>query len=347
MDNVTRFAAVNTKIKTMEGKLLKDEDYKNLISKQSVIDAAEYLKEKTYYSAVLEGVDVTNIHRGVLENLIRQNMTRNIDKIIHFYSGEYKSFIYTLYAKYEIEEIKKIARAVFNNNNLEEYRGSAFIGKYTGIDADKIYNARYVKDIISALEGSEFYKYLEPLLDGNMAENLFRFEMILDMAYYSILQKAWAKLSKRDTGILKHMQGVIADLLNLQWVYRGKKFYGFMPEELLNYTINIGYRLNYSFIRRLCYTENLEEFYKLVRSTKYSFMFKDDETTDIYMERRMERYIFYELKTMMRNYNMSIINAFAYIILLQYEVRDIIAIIEAIRYKIPLEEVNKYIIRKL
>lgn len=347
MDNVTRFAAVNTKIKTMEGKLLKDEDYKNLIRKQSVAGAAEYLKEKTDYSAVLEGVDISSIHRGVLENLIKKNMTRNIDKIIHFYTAEYKSFIYTLYAKYEIEEIKKIARAVFNKNDLEEYRGGAFIGKYTRIDADKIYNARYVRDIVYALKDSKFYKYLAPLLDGNTAENLFRFEMVLDMAYYSILQKEWAKLSKRDISILKHIQGVIADLLNLQWVYRGKKFYSLAPEELLNYTINIGYRLNYGFIKRLCYTENLQEFYKLARSTKYGFMFKNDETTDIYMERRMERHIFFELKTMMRNYNLSIINAFAYIILLQYEVRDIIAVIEAIRYKIPLEEASKYIIRKL
>lgn len=347
MDNVTRFAAVNAKIKTMEGELLKDEDYKSIIGKQSVVEVARYLKEKTAYSRVLESVDVNNIHRGMLENLIKQNMIRNIDKIIHYFTGEYKRFIYTLYAKYEIEELKVIARAVYNKEDPEQYKDSAFIGKYTRIDVDTIYNARHVRDIIFALEGSEFYKYLSPLVDGDIAENLFRFEMVLDMAYYSILQKEWGRLSKRDIGVLEHAQGVVADLLNLQSIYRGKKFYKFMPEELLNYTINIGYRLNYNFIKSLCYTENLEEFYRLVRSTKYSFMFKDDETTDIYMERRMERHIYFELKAMIKNYNLSIISSFAYVMLLQYEVRDIIAIIETIRYKVPLEQANKYIIRKL
>lgn len=347
MDNVTRYAAVNAKIKTMESELLSDEDYKNLFGKQSVVEVARYLKEKTAYSRVLESVDVNNIHRGMLENLLKQNMIRNIDKIIHYFTGEYKRFIYTLYAKYEIEELKVIARAVYNKKDLNEYKNSAFIGKYTRIDVNKIYSAKYVRDIISALEGSEFYKYLAPLMDGNVTENLFRFEMVLDMAYYSILQREWSKLSKRDIGILEHAQGVIADLLNLQWIYRGKKFYSFMPEELLNYTINIGYRLNYNFIKNLCYAANLEEFYKLARSTRYSFMFKDDETTDIYMERRMERHIYFELKSMIKKYNLSIIHSFAYVIFLQYEVRDIIAVIETIRYKVPLEQANKYVIRKL
>ncbi|MGE5632744.1 MAG: V-type ATPase subunit [Caulobacteraceae bacterium] len=347
MDNVTRFAAVNAKIKTMEGEFLNDEDYKNLIGKQSVADVAQYLKEKTAYSAIFSSVDVKNIHRGMLENLVKQNMIKNVDKIIHYFTGDYKTFIYTLYAKYEIEELKVIARAVYNGSDTGEFKNSAFIGKYTKIDVNKIFNAKYVRDIIFALEGSEFYKYLIPLVDENIKENLFRFEMTLDMAYYSILQREWSKLSKRDIEILEHAQGVIADLLNIQWIYRGKKFYKLMPEELLNYTINIGYRLNYDFIKKLCYTNSLEEFYRLVHETRYGFMFKEDETTDIYMERRMERYIYFELKAMVKNYSLSIISPFSYIKLLEFEVRDIISIIETIRYKIPLEQAHKYLVRKL
>ena len=84
-----------------------------------------------------------------------------------------------------------------------------------------------------------------------------------------------------------------------------------------------------------------------MKATKYSFMFKEDETTDIYMERRMERHIYFELKALVRNYNLSIISAFAFIIFLEYEVKDIISIVEAIRYKMPAEEAHKYIVRKL
>lgn len=347
MDNVTRFAAVNAKIKAMEGQFLKDEDYGVLFKLESPTEVARYLKEKSAYSEVLASVAVENIHRGMLENLIKQNMVKSIDRIIHYFTGDYKNFIRTLYAKYEIEELKAIARAVYNGQDAEDFKSSTFIGKYSKLDINRVFEAKQVRDIITALEGSEFYKFLIPLLDGNFTENLFRFEMVLDMSYYTILQREWSKLSKRDTEILQHAQGIIADVLNIQWVYRGKKFYKLSPEELLNYTININYRLDFNLLKSLCYAESLEEFFRLVKTTKYSFMFKEDETTDIYMERRMERHIYFELKALTRNHSLSIINAFAFIIFLEYEVKDIISIVEAIRYKIPIEEAHKYIVRKL
>jgi V/A-type H+-transporting ATPase subunit C len=318
-----------------------------LLKLESVTEVVSYLKEKPSYSKVLASVDTEYVHRGMLENLIKQNMVRSIDRIIHYFTGDYKDFIKTLYAKYEIEELKTIARAVYNGKNAADFKSSVFIGKYSRLDTSKIFEARYVSDIILALEGSEFYKYLMPLVDGNFTENLFRFEMVMDMSYYTILQREWNKLSKQDVKILQHAQGIITDLLNIQWIYRGKKFYKLSPEELLNYTINLGYRLDFNSLKALCYTPSLEEFYKLVKTTRYSFMFKEDETTDIYMERRMERHIYFELKALVRNYNLSIISAFAYIMLLEYEVRDIISIVEAIRYRVPADQAYKYIIRKL
>jgi len=347
MDNVTRFAAVNAKIKAMEGSFLKDEDYRNLLGMESVVEIARYLKEKTAYSEALASVEVENIHRGMLENLIKQNMVRNIDKIIHYFTGDYRDFIKTLYAKYEIEELKVIARAVYNGKDAAEFRSSAFIGKYSGIDHNKVFEAKSIRDIIQAFEASDFNKFLKPLVDGNFTENPFRFEMVMDMSYYTILQRQWNTLAPRDKKILEHAQGVIADMLNLQWIYRGIKFYKLSPEELLNYTITIGYRLNFKLLKELCYVQSLEEFFRIARGMKYGFLFKEDETTDIYMERRLERHTYFELKALEKENKLSIISAFSFIIFLQLEVRDIIAVVEAIRYRIPVEQAHKYIVRNL
>lgn len=347
MDNVTRFAAVNAKIKAMEGSFLKDEDYKNLLGMESVVDIARYLKDKTAYSEALASVEAENIHRGMLENLIKQNMVRNIDKIIHYFTGDYRDFIKTLYAKYEIEELKVIARAVYNGKDAAEFRSSAFVGKYSGIDHNRVFEAKSIGDIIHALEDSDFNKFLKPLVDGNFTENPFRFEMVMDMSYYTILQKQWNTLSTRDKKILEHAQGIIADMLNLQWIYRGIKFYRLSPEELLNYTIGIGYRLNFKLLKELCYVQSLEEFFRIAKGTKYGFLFKEDETTDIYMERRLERHAYFELKALVKENKLSIISAFSFIIFLELEVRDIIAIVEAIRYRIPAEQAHKYIVRNL
>ncbi|MGB7606159.1 MAG: V-type ATPase subunit [Lutisporaceae bacterium] len=347
MSNLARFAAVNTKVKTLEGGFLSSKDYRNLLEQKTVIDVFRYLKDNTTYGEILESVDVNSIHRGSLESLVKHKMLTNIDKIIHYFNGDYKRFINTLYAKYEIEELKVIARAVYNGIDTKQFKNSVFIGKYSKVDEEKVFNAKYIRDIIVAFEGTAFYRYLEPLLDNNTKENLFRFEMVLDASYYEILQKQWEKLDKQDIEVLEKGQGIIADLLNLQWIYRGIKFFKLSPEELLNYTIHLGSRLDNNFIKQLCYSKGLDEFYELAAKTRYSFLFKKDETTDIFMGRRLERHMFYELKSVERKNPMTIITTFTYIALMEIEIRDLISIIEIIRYGISPAEAEKYLIRKL
>lgn len=347
MSNISRFAAVNTKIKTLEAEFLTPKDYRNLLEEKSIPDAARYLKSETAYREVFENIDVNQVRRAYLESLVKQKMIMNIDKVIHYYNGNYKRFINTLYAKYEIEELKAVARAVYNGMDTKPYRNSVFIGKYSKVDEERIYNAKYIRDIIEAFEGTAFYKYLQPLLDNNIKENLFRFEMVLDTSYYEILQREWEKLDKHDIEVLQKAQGILADLLNLQWIYRGIKFYKLSPEELLNYTIHLGHRLSKNYIKQLCYSKGLDEFYQMASQTRYSFLFKNDESTDIFMERRIERHMYFELKAVERNNPMTIITTFAYIIFMDIEVRDIISIVEMIKYGVPEAEAEKYLIRAL
>jgi len=347
MSNIARFAAVNTKIRALEAEFLTKKDFRNILEQKSVADIARYLKSNTAYREVLESVDVNQIHRGDLESLVKQSMQFNIDKIIHYFNGDYKRFINTLYAKYEIDEMKDIARAVYNGADIKQYRNSVFIGKYSKVDEEKVFNAKYIRDIIFAFEGTAFYKYLQPLLDNNIKENLFRFEMVLDISYYEILSKEWERLEKQDIEVLKKAQGIMADLLNLQWIYRGIKFYKLSPEELLNYTIHLGYRLSKEFLKKLCYSKSLDEFYQIASETRYSFLFKNDSTTDIFMERRLERHMYYELTTVEKVNPMTIITIFAYIIFMEIEIKDLISVIELVKYGIQGAEAEKYLITNL
>lgn len=347
MDAIRIHGAVTTKVKAMESKLLNNDDYINLLNMKSITECARYLKEKTSYGRLLADVDVDTVHRGALEGQIKKNIIYNIDKIIHYYSGSYKEFINTFFAKYEIDDLKDLAREVYKKGRIENYEDNVFIGKYSKAEPSKILAAKSVGDIIVALNGTVFEKYTRPLLDENRRENLFRFEMTLDMAYYDILQQEWDKLSPADQETIRYVFGTIGDALNIQWIYRGKKFYNIEPEILLNYTIKLYHRLNFKKIKELCYERSLSQFLDKARQTYYGFLFKDDETIDIYMDRRMHRYIYYNLQKVDRNTNMNIINVVAYILFLEFEARDIISIIEIIRYDVPEEQGKKYLIKNI
>ena len=346
MDKVIIYAAVNTKIRALEKDFLKREDYLNMIRKKSVVDVAHYLKENTSYGKLLREINIDNISRRDLEDILKNNMIKNMDKLIYYFRDDYKELIRSLYIKYEIEDLKILSRSIFNGKELETIeKPLSFLGKYSRVDPKILFKSKTNRDLIYSLKGSEFYEFLIPLVNGKR-ENRFRFEMALDMGYFSIIQSRKLKISREDRKILKKWEGLLADLYNIQWVYRGKKFYSLSPEELLNYTINYGDKLTFRERKAMCYAKNLEELYKMITNTIYGFLFKKEEISrDIYMERRINRFMYYKLKALDRQFSLSIIQTIDYVWSFEFEIRDIISILEAIRYDIPPEEARKFLVK--
>jgi V/A-type H+/Na+-transporting ATPase subunit C len=346
MDKITIYAAVNTKIRVLEKQFLEKEDYLNLLEKRSVGDASQYLKENEYYRKLLEKIHPESVSRRDIEDILRRNMITNIDKLVHYFRDDYKILIRSLYMKYEIEDLKVLARSIFNGKDPKTIEKSlTFLGKYSQVDPEKLFKSKTIRALIFALKGSEFFDFLIPLVDGKR-ENLFRFEMVLDMGYFNIVQSRKLKISSRDRKLLRKWEGLVADLYNIQWIYRGKKFYNLSPEELLNYTINFGDKLTFKERKEMCYTNNLEELFRVKANSVYGFLFKNEElSTDIYMERRINRFMYYSLKELSRKSPLSIIQSIEYVWLLEFEVRDVISIIESIRYDVAPEEARKYLVK--
>jgi V/A-type H+-transporting ATPase subunit C len=275
MDSNTRYAAVNTKIAAQWGKLLKDEDYKKMILLKSPSEIAVYLKEKTAYREFFIDYDPAELHRDVIERLLKKGMINYMDKLIHYFNGEYRSFIKFFYLRYEIYDLKRTARIVHIEKDHENLKDNlVFAGKYRYIDMDKIVKAKSIPEIIDALKGTVYEPFLKNLVDGNRDENLYRFEMSLDRAYFVILEESVKKLLKPDQRAFYEITGSYIDMLNLQWIYRGKKYYSLSPEELFNYTINKGCKFDYRKIKEFCYCKNIEDFIAAAESTVYGFMFK-------------------------------------------------------------------------
>ncbi|QCX33039.1 V-type ATPase subunit [Caloramator sp. E03] len=348
MNNVVRFSAVNTKIQSMSGKLLKTEDYKKIINLKSTSEIAAYLRDNTAYGEFFKGIDLAYIHRDELERHLKQGLINHMDKLIHYFNGNYRNFFKCFYMKYEIYDLKKAARLVQIDKSYSNLRENmVFAGKYRNMDVESIVKAKSVVEIIHALEGTVYEPFLKNLIDGNEDESLFRFEMALDRAFFSVLEGSVKKLDKQDQKAFFELYGSYIDMLNLQWIYRGKKYYNLLPEELFNYTINRGYRFNYLKIKEFCYSKNIEDFISKVKKTPYSFMFKEDESQEIFMERRINRYMYFRTKFAKRRFKQDLSVVLAYMQLIEFEIRDIISMIENVRYAMDFDETKKYLIKAI
>ena len=60
------------------------------------------------------------------------------------------------------------------------------------------------------------------------------------------------------------------DLLNLQWIYRAKKYYHMLPPDIYSMTIPIHYRIKVEEFKTLVETPTLEQFEAEVEKTYYA-----------------------------------------------------------------------------
>lgn len=348
MGSVKTFAAINTKIRTLEGRLLTKEDYNKLISMKSVGDIAKYLKENTAYNKVLKDINISTIHTEQLELLLKKYIVKQYEKMIHYFTDEYRKLFKVLFTRYEIEDLKIFLRAIDREESLTNVKDLiVYSGIYTTIDCESLSLSKNLEGLIANLKGTIYYNALKAYTKESLEKRLFYMEMSLDRLYFKLLSERIEKLNKRDRDILREVLGKNIDLLNLQWIYRGLKFYKLSPEELINYTLHYGYYLNFKRIKELCYTKDEGELIDKMVDSKYGFLFDNKDTLEIFMERRIERYLYFLFLDYKRKEKMNIIESVVYMHLLEYEMRDIVSILEAVRYGIDQQAIKKFVIRKL
>lgn len=344
MGNIVRFSAVNSKIKSMEGRFLTKTQYLSLMECKSYADAIRYLKEETSYSDKLSEINVNEIHRGQLEIVLKREYIKNFYKLSHYFNGNYKKLFDILFMRHEIEDLKVMLRSKYVGRNNDEIRALLYAyGPMSSINYDKLIAAKDISELIDNLHDTVYYKEIYPLISSANKDGLFRMENSLDFLYFNSIRRYSKKIDKEDAKVLHKMVGTYADLFNIQWIIRGRNYYNLSPEELMNYTISDGYKLKNENIKALCYVKDDSELYELLKALPYRIVFNAENDNEHFAERDILIYLKKLFKSYERLNSMNISSVISYLELLFLEVRDIISIVENIRYGVGFEETSKYI----
>ena len=137
------------------------------------------------------------------------------------------------------------------------------------------------------------------------------------------------------------------DLINLMWIYRGKKFYHLRPDTLLTYGLLGGEKVSLDDMNRMASESDPDELLEqLKKFDSYRFLFDHPtDDRDLHMERRYERFMYYKFAKLLKSTGVT--RAYAYLRLIHYETEDIISIIEGKRYALSPDEMKNYLIRDL
>lgn len=343
MGSVMTYSGITTKIRAMQAKLLKPEDFEQIASLKSVAEVTEYLKEKAAYAPYLENMDSTFYHRGNVEKVLYQSLFDDFSRIFRFGGMEQKQFLKTYWKRYEIDVINYCLRIVFNHYQKPmdlDYKKEYF-EKYSQISIDALVSSKNVTELVENLQNTEYYKSLKKIQELKTA-TLFDYDMALELYYFTTLWKRQRRLLKgKEQKMYIRDCGTKIDLLNIQWVYRAKKYYHMLPPGIYSLTIPIHYRLSVEEYKTLVETPSVEEFQRQLENTYYAkkYHFGSDRTIErIYKDCLQKLYL-----ADRRQNPYSIASIYTYLFLKEEEIDALTTAMECIRYGLPRGETLAYL----
>lgn len=325
-----RFDTINSKISSMHKDMLDEMDYITLVKKETIPEILTELSSMGFKDVIHD----TSMGPVQIERALEKFKYNQIKKLLYYLDGDYKVFLKQFLKYREILELKRVLRFIdmgFNDSSISQ----SLKDRYS------INESTTLSSFVDSLKDTNYYRVLQSY--KNQSSSLFYMEMNLDKLYYSEIILASEKLANQDRDKVKKLIGKKIDLLNIVWIYRGIKYYSLLAEELINFCIFGGEDLNYEKLKVLSYSETTEEFVEMILKTKYAFVF-DGENIDLYMDRRINRYLYYTAKTEYKE-SLGISKVLGFLFLLDYEIKDLGAIIESSRFNISFEETLKYLVR--
>lgn len=343
-----QYSAVAAKLKAMHARALSDEDFEQLLSKNSVNDICAYLKSTDGYCGCLAEVDEHNVHRGEIEILLENELVDKYVRLYNFMDHSKREILQFWFMRYELEFLKREIRHIYtheavSDDAVDKSRFDSFFRTHTKINRDIMRSAASLSDCIEACRETPYAQALRRA--ENIDADFFSMGMMMDRMYYAGVWKTInLQLDKSQRELIRMHFGTKIDLHNLMWIYREKKYFSFANELIFTYLLPVRYRLSEDLIRNMVLADTPERMVEEARKTVYGELF-DRLEDGIFIEENYRRITYKTVKNIFVNHTDSMAAVYAYLALKEIEIDKITTIIEGIRYSQNPESIRKHIIK--
>jgi V/A-type H+-transporting ATPase subunit C len=331
--------SIGVKARVLYSRLLSVDDYWFCLSSDTVGEMCQRLRATAYEEALSALPE--SPHRHDIESAIKNTLLKQAESFLIHMSSPRDKFFRAMMYRHEAENLKSVFRYVASGRtNRDELRKRLYITKNSRVSYDNLLSSRDYGELAESLLGSVYHKVLaEPLrrLQSGEDRSLFHVEMALDIFIELSLYKAMKKLDPAERTRLLPILGTRIDLFNLYILHRALKFYSMTPEETLNRLLPVRYRITMAFLREAARAELFEQVIEMLRgrfpvyAELLSSAFSDEEP-QLSLERNIKRYVYSQARRVFGDGPPGFHTVVSYFILKEYEITDIIRIIEYIRY---------------
>ena len=343
MGSLLSYSGLSTKIRAMQSKLMSEKQYQEIAQLDSVIQIVAYLKRQPGFSDLWADLDENSLHRGDVEKLLTHTIHQNFAKLYRFANPEQRRFMALYFKRYEISVLKDCLRKVFDEGRaqLDLSLFQDFFDRHSKMNLEKLTSSSTVEELVNNLQGSEYYHPLKKL-GTDYQPRIFDYGMALDQYYFANIWSVKEKLFKRrDLEEITKAYGNKFDMLNLQWIFRSKKYYHMGPADIYALLIPVHYRLSKNDIASLVEAPDEAEFRKILDTTYYKKRFPELSPENL------EELYTLNLKTILeteaRKYPHSVIMIYSYLYHKEHEVDRLTTAVECVRYGLSTAEILDYI----
>lgn len=343
MGSLIAYSGISTKVKAMERWRISDAQFEQMASLATVPEAVQFLKQFPPYAVIFEATEEKELHRGYIEQKLNQSQYREFAKLYRFSGVKQREFLDLFFMHYEIDIIKTCLRNAAGHRgqrqDLSMFRD--FFERHSRIDLIKLSETQSIEQFVLELKDTPYYGVLWALAQDK-ALTLPTCETALDMLYFKMMwKKAEGVLPKSDREILRQCFGTRMDMLNLQWIYRSKKYYRLMSGQIYAMIIPISLHLKKQELHDMVEAESVEKLLGIIRGTWYGRLKEvasEVNETGLDLEKLGTEINdrIYEMTSRKNPYSLAVLNSFLYF--KEREIKRIITTIEKIRYGVSSSE---------
>jgi V/A-type H+-transporting ATPase subunit C len=338
--------AITAKIRAMRGRRITPEQYRELLTRKSVEEIASYLLANTRYAETLAGVQVHSVHRGQLEDLIREQRYLEYAKLRRYTPQGSADFFGFFFTPVEIEQIMRMIRLLNDGEpELFELQYPRYIVPYATIDLTAISRSRSFDGLLDALRGTRYAKRLEECRHAaGSAIDYARCDTALFTQYYDgihdIIEREYTGSTRAE---LNRVFGVATQLRNMVVLYRVKRYFADTPPDELNRVLlPMRNRTARRELRSLAESRDADAFVDEVKRTGLGRRLQNSDFD--YIEHSESQINFELLTRLMYTSEAAPVCFAAYMLLCAIEASNLVKVIESAYYGLSADETMKLLV---
>jgi len=329
-------------------KLLKSEDFVELLKLDSVPAIAGYLKDRTSYGDILKPIDVSEIHRRELEVLLRKKSLNDVYRFYGYLDMNSRKIARMMGKRFEIENLKMILRSKHTRTDISMEKFYPVL--HPELDLEELLKIETMDETIEKLKGTSYGRILESSMHMYKDLNLVSvFENALDTWYFTELERIMM-VNPRFSRVRRFLR-MQKDLFNIQWIFRARLIFKLGRNEIMGFLIPTKDAEMLEIFDELSKAKGMNDFIEKLSRTKYSritdVLKSSKLPIDFLFSRVIYRFMWEEAKKLLHNMNDGLHSFIGYAHLKEFEFMDLVSIIEGIRYRMEMELVSEYLINPI